>query len=183
MGRPPKPFTVISSEKKSHRTKAELESRKKAEESLATGVKMRVRPEVKADEVAHKEYKRIAKLLRNIEKDDDLFGACINRYCQMYAECKDFEEKREVFYQRALRLEERESEILGNEEMSVREYYGLLATLQGQVVALDKQIQAKRKLMFDYEKENLMTVAAGLRNIPKKESKADDPLMELIRNG
>lgn len=183
MGRPPKPFTVIKSEKKSHRTKAELESRKKAEESLVTGVKMKVRPEVKADEVAHKEYKRIAKLLRSIEKDDDLFGACINRYCQLFAECKDFEIKREDFARRAQELEERENEILSNEEMSVREYYGLLATLQSQVIALDKQIQAKRKMMFDYEKENLMTVAAGLRNIPKKEGAESDPLKELLRNG
>lgn len=183
MGRPPKPFTVITSEKKSHRTKAELESRKKAEESLVTGVKMKVRPEVKADEVAHKEYKRIAKLLRSIDKDDDLFGACINRYCQLFAECKDFEIKREDFARRAQELEERENEILSNEEMLVREYYGLLATLQSQVIALDKQIQAKRKMMFDYEKENLMTVAAGLRNIPKKEGSESDPLKELLRNG
>ena len=183
MGRPPKPFTVIASEKKSHRTKAELESRKKAEESLVTGVKMKVRPEVKADEVAHKEYKRIAKLLRSIEKDDELFSSCINRYCQLYAECKDFETKREAFARRAQELEERESEILDREEMSVREYYSLLATLQSQVIALDKQIQAKRKMMFDYEKENLMTVAAGLRNIPKNPEKEKDPLMELLRNG
>lgn len=183
MPTPPKPFSVISSEKKSHRTKKELEARQKAEESLATGVRMKVRQDVKQNEIAYKEYKRVAKLLRNISKDDDLFGACINRYCQLYAECKDFEEKREVFYQRANKLEERESEILGNEEMSYREYYGLLAELQSQVVSLDKQIQAKRKMMFDYEKENLMTVAAGLRSIPKKETSSEDPLKELLRNG
>lgn len=183
MGRPPKPTEVIKFEKKSHRTKAELESREKAEESLATGEKMRARPEVKADKVAHKEYKRIEKLLENIGKNDDLFGACINRYCQMFAECKDFEKKREDFARRAKSLEERESEILGREEMSEREYYSLLATLQSQVIALDKQIQAKRKMMFDYEKENLMTVAAGLRSIPKKAESENDPLVEALRNG
>lgn len=183
MGRPPKPFVVIQSEKKSHRTKAELENRKKAEESLATGEKMRERPEVKEDKVAHKEYKRIEKLLKNIEKNDDLFGACINRYCQLFSECKDFETKREDFARRAKELEERESEFLDNEVMSEREYYASLATLQSQVIALDKQIQAKRKMMFDYEKENLMTVAAGLRNIPKNAEKEIDPLTELLRNG
>lgn len=183
MPTPPKPFAVISSEKRSHRTKAELEARQKAEEQLASGVRMKVRPEVKENSIAYKEFKRIAKLLKNIAKDDDLFGACINRYCLMYAECKEFEEKREVFYQRAKKLEERENEILKNDEMSERDYYGLLATLQGQVIALDKQIQAKRKLMFDYEKENLMTVAAGLRSIPKKETNTEDPLKELLRNG
>lgn len=183
MPTPPKPFSVIASEKKSHRTKKELEARQKAEESLATGVRMKVRQDVKQNEIAYKEYKRISKLLRNISKDDDLFGACINRYCQLYAECKDFEEKREVFYQRAKNLEERESELVDRGDMSCGEYYGLLAEMQKQVVAIDKQIQAKRKMMFDYEKENLMTVAAGLRSIPKKEAASEDPLKELLRNG
>lgn len=183
MPTPPKPFSVISTEKKSHRTKKELEARQKAEESLATGVRMKVRQDVKQNEIAYKEYKRIAKLLRNISKDDDLFGACINRYCQLYAECKEFEEKREAFYQRAKKLEERESEIVDSGEMTQKEYYSLLSELQSQVIAVDKQIQAKRKMMFDYEKENLMTVAAGLRNIPKKEAANEDPLKELLRNG
>lgn len=101
----------------------------------------------------------------------------------MYAECKDFEIKREAFFKRAQELENREDEILRNEEMSMKEYYGLLSELQSQVIALDKQIQAKRKMMFDYEKENLMTVAAGLRSIPKKEPANEDPLKELLRNG
>lgn len=183
MPTPPKPFSVISSEKKSHRTKAELEARKKAEELLASGVQMKERADVKSNEIAHKEFRRILKLLKNIQKNDDLFGACINRYCQMYAECKDFEIKREVFFKRAQELENREDEILCNEEMSMKEYYGLLSELQSQVIALDKQIQAKRKMMFDYEKENLMTVAAGLRSIPKKEPANEDPLKELLRNG
>lgn len=180
MPTPPKPFSVIASEKRSHRTKAELEIRQKAEEQLASGVKMRVRQEVKTDEVAYKEYKRIAKLLRNIQKDDDLFGACINRYCQMYAECRDFEVKREAFFRRAQRLEERESELIEKGDMTVKEYYGLLSMLQSQVVALDKQIQTKRKAMFDYEKENIMTVAAGLRSIPKKEPANEDPVKALL---
>ena len=38
MARPSKPYTVIKSEKKSHRTKAELEQRKRGEESLLTGL-------------------------------------------------------------------------------------------------------------------------------------------------
>lgn len=183
MGRPPKPFSVITSEKKSHRTKAEMEARKKAEESLVSGTKMKERAEVKKDEVAHKEYRRISKLLKDIDKNDDLFGACINRYCQLYAECIDLEQKREVFFQRAQKLEEREEEIFAREEMSMKEYYSLLSSLQSQVIACDKQVQAKRKMMFEHEKENIMTVAAGLRSIPKKEAVEDDPLRGMVRNG
>lgn len=183
MGRPSKPYSVINGEKKSHRTKAELEARKEAEEALASGTKMKERQEVKKDEVAHKEYMRISKLLKSIEKNDDLFGACINRYCQLYAECKDLEQKREVFFQRAQKLEEREDEIFAKEEMSMKEYYSLLSSLQSQVIACDKQVQAKRKMMFEHEKENIMTVAAGLRSIPKNEKSEDDPLKGLLRNG
>lgn len=182
MGRPPKPFTVIQNEKKSHRTKAELAARKEAEESLLTGTKMKERPEVKKNDIAHKEYIRVSKLFKSIQKNDDLFGSCINRYCQMVAECRDFEEKREVFYRRAQELEDKQDELM-DEGMSLTEYFRLLSSLQSQVIGLDKQIQAKRKLMFEYEKENVMTVASGLRNIPKKEKEDANPLGKILSGG
>lgn len=180
----PKPFSVLTSEKKSHRTKAELEARKKAEEALSTGIEMRERPEVRNDPVAHKEFKRIVKLLKNIQKNDGLFEGVINRYCVLYSECADFEKKREAFARRANELEEKESEILDNEEMSAKEYYSLVATMQSQVVGIDKAIQSKRKMMLDIEKDNIMTIASGLRSIPKKEPESEkDPLAELLKNG
>ena len=48
MSRPPKPFSVLKSEGRSHRTKSELEQRRKGEEALLTGVPIRERPEVKS---------------------------------------------------------------------------------------------------------------------------------------
>ena len=33
---------------------------------------------------------------------------------------------------------------------------------------LDKQLQPKRKMLLDIEKENIMTIASALRVIPKK---------------
>ena len=180
----PKPFKVLMTEKKSHRTKAELEARKKAEEELATGVELKERPEVRNDPVAHKEFKRIAKLLKNIQKNDGLFEGVINRYCVLYSECKDFEHKREEFARRANELEMKEHEILDNEEMSVKEFYSLVATMQSQIVSIDKAIQSKRKMMLDIEKDNIMTIASGLRSIPKKEPKSEsNELAELLRNG
>lgn len=59
MPTPPKPFTILKSEKKSHRTQAELKQRKNGEEALATGVALKARPEVKRNRVAHKEFKRL----------------------------------------------------------------------------------------------------------------------------
>ena len=97
MARPSKPYTVIKSEKKSHRTKAELEQRKRGEESLLTGIKIKENPEVRKNEEAHKEYRRVKKLLEAIEKEDELYGAVINRYCLITAEIKGLQEDREYY--------------------------------------------------------------------------------------
>ena len=182
MPTPAKPFKVLSTENKSHRTKAELEIRKLAEEQLCTGVKMKERPEVKNNAIAHKEFARINKLLKTIDKNDELFASVINRYCLMYAECKDFEKERNDFVRRAKNLEEKETMLVDEtNEMSYTEFYNLLNELESKVIALDKQIQAKRKMMFEYEKENLMTIASGLRSIPKKETTAADPLVNAMK--
>ena len=47
MPTPAKPYAVLNGEKKSHRTKAELNQRKQAEESLASDKKIGERKEVK----------------------------------------------------------------------------------------------------------------------------------------
>lgn len=176
MPTPPKPIVVLETEKKSHRTKAEKEQRRKAEEALLTGQAMREKPQVKKNDTAHKEFLRIKKLLEKIDKNDDLNANVINRYCLLYAECIDFEEKREAFYRRAEELEGRSDIDL---DMN---YYKTLATLQSQVISIDKQIQAKRKMMLDIEKECLMTVAAALRSIPKKPAEEEeDPMQQLLQ--
>lgn len=168
-GRPPKPFVVLTSEKKSHRTKAELETRKKAEEALVTGIKLKEWPEVKTNEIAHKEFKRVKKLLEKIGKNDGLHESVINRYALLRSECLEFEEKRERFYRS---LEELEAGKAAG-EVDWLDYLKLKASYQGQIISCDKQIMAKRKMMLDIEKENLMTIAAALRSIPKKPDKAD----------
>ena len=183
MARPPKPFSVITAEGKSHRTKAELEQRKKGEEELLTGLPLRERDEVKNNERAHKEFVKLNKILKKINKNDALFEGVINRYCILVAECEDFEKKRENFYQRLVKFESMEKELIKNEDMTYSEYYKMLGSFQSQITSIDKQIQSKRKMLLDIEKENIMTVAAGLRNIPKKNTTEKDPLEELLRNG
>ena len=81
MPTPPKPHIVLLNEGKSHRTKAELEQRKKEEEALVTGEKLKERKETRQSPVAHKEFRRIIKLLEKIQKNDALYEPIINRYC------------------------------------------------------------------------------------------------------
>ena len=47
MPTPPKPFSVLKSEGKSHRTKKELKLREQGEKALSTGTALKARNEVK----------------------------------------------------------------------------------------------------------------------------------------
>lgn len=174
MPTPPKPFTVLKAEGKSHRTKKELKLREEGEKALATGVALKERPEVKNNPVAHKEFIRINKLLKKIGKNDAIYEAVINRYCLLQAECTEFEERREKFYEQMKELEERVT------EMEPDDYFKLQSEMQKNIINLDKQIQSKRKMLFDLEKENIMTIASALRSIPKKTEKNENPLLKAL---
>lgn len=177
MPTPPKPALVLVQENKSHRTKAEIKQRENAEASTLTGSRIRIWPEVKANETAKKMFGRIRGLLKKINKDDALYENVINRYAQLYAECLEFEKRREEFFESKVELERDYRETDEKEsELTAAKYYKLLVDIQKNIVALDRQIQIKRKMMLDIEKESLMTVAAALRSIPKAplKEKADD---------
>lgn len=173
-GRPSKPVDLIMLEGKSHRTKAELKQRKEAEQSMLTGVPMAERPEVKRNRVAHKEFVRLNELLAAIGKNDAIYEGVINRYCLLYAECLDFEKKREAFYKDLQELTKDKAELVGGDAMSLAAYYKAKREMQATIINLDKQVQAKRKMLLDIEKENILTIASALRSIPKKPEKKED---------
>lgn len=172
--RPSKPANVIRLEGKSHRTKSELRTREKAEKSLLSGSALKETKDVKRNPKAHVQFLRIKKLLNGIEKADDLYGSMINRYCLILAECSDFEEKREKVYSLMQGLEDRSG------EMEFDEYIRLQRDLSKELISYDKQIQAKRKMLFDIEKENVMTISSALRSIPKAPEKKGNPLKEIL---
>ena len=188
MPTPTKPFKVLTTEKKSHRTKAELKLREEGEKSLSTEIELKERKEVKQNKVAHKEFKRIQKLLKKIEKNDAIYEAVINRYCLLQAECTDLEERREEFYNLLFELKEEMKKVTDDMEVdtekatTILEYSKTIAKIMNSMNAVDKQIQSKRKMLLDIEKENIMTIASALRCIPKKEeNEADNPLLKVLR--
>lgn len=173
MPTPSKPFSVLKSEGKSHRTKKELKLREQGEKALSTGTKLKERQEVKKNKIAHKEFKRINELLSYIEKNDAIYEGVINRYCILYAECIELEVKREYMYSLIEDLKEqfeKSKEYLEDEELAkeTRKFSSSIAELTKSMIELDKLIQQKRKMLLDIEKENIMTIAAALRVIPKK---------------
>ena len=175
-GRPSKPVAVIMAEGKSHRTKAELEARKKGEAAFATGVALQEKAETANNLVAHREFLRVTELLTNIGKCDALYENIINRYCLIYAECRDFEEKRERF---SLDLEE----MMDKLDNSTTEYYRLKSDMQKNIINLDKQVQSKRKMLMDIEKESIMTLAAAMRSVPKTPENDANPLLAVLGGG
>jgi hypothetical protein len=188
MPTPPKPFSVLSNEKKSHRTKAELKQRQQGEEALSSGLTLEERPEVKNNTVAHKEFSHISKLLGNIQKDDAIYETVINRYCIIYAECFELEDQKKQY--RKLIQEIKKTFKLLTPDMYVEQRAELLISLTNELAKItasinniDKNIQAKRKMLFDIEKENIMTIAAALRSIPKKEEKKSNGLREALKDG
>ncbi|MDU4979391.1 MAG: hypothetical protein E6X14_08060 [Clostridium celatum] len=173
MPTPPKPFSVLKSEGKSHRTKKELKLREQGEKALSTGTALKARNEVKKNKIANKEFKRINELLKKIEKNDAIYEAVINRYCLIYAETMEFEEKKNKLYELVEKLEnqfEESIEYLEKEELAkeTRKFTRAISDLVASIVDLDKQLQPKRKMLLDIEKENIMTIASALRVIPKK---------------
>ncbi len=193
MPTPTKPFKVLETEKKSHRTKAELKLREEGEKALSTEFKIKERKEVKENKVAHKEFQRIIKLLENIDKNDAIYEAVINRYCLLQAECSNLEEKREECYKLIFELREEQNELIEelkdkedyttNELIDYKlEYAKSIAKMMSTMLSIDKQISSKRKMLLDIEKENVMTIASALRCIPKKEDKdAENPLLKVLR--
>lgn len=188
MPTPAKPFKVLTTENKSHRTKAELKMREEGEKALSTEIELKERKEVKQNKVAHKEFKRIEKLLKNIGKNDAIYEAVINRYCLLQAECFDLEERREEFYKLIFDLKAEMISVTDkmnyDEDIATYklEYAKAIAKITNSMMAIDKQIASKRKMLLDIEKENVMTIASALRSIPKKEDKAsENPLLKVLR--
>lgn len=164
-----------------HRTKAEKESRQQAEQDMLSGKKGFERPNVKADPVAHTEYKRVSALMKAVGKDDALYFAIVNRYCELFSEVDRCQREALRLHQLMDRLEQRlDSGEIGDETAFMKQYTALLA----QVNKLDDKIMQKRKMMFDLEKENGMTVAAALRAIPKDNAKKEEnPLATILGGG
>jgi len=186
MPTPSKPYTVLAAEGKSHRTKKELRARRDGEAAMLTGKELKERKTVRDKPEAHKEFMRIKGLLKEIGKNDALYESVINRYCQIMVECTEMECKRE-----------RVSNLIGHMEKAFGkmekageiEYDDLtkvikeLTKLSSTLISYDRQVQAKRKMLLDIEKENIMTIAAALRSVPKKDDRQENPLLKALNGG
>lgn len=90
MPRPAKSVDLILLEgNKSHLCKSEIERRRKAEKSLASGEAFHESPQVKTNKIAHREFIRLKRLYQDIPYIDALDEGIINRYCLEVANAHD----------------------------------------------------------------------------------------------
>ncbi len=206
-GRPSKPVGVLVSEGRSHRTKAELEQRAAAENSMLSGKKIAERKRVRADETAHGEFKRVVGLMRAIGKDDALYSEQINRYAELFAEGEFYKDlaatlreelselgalSREVTAA-ARQISDISEELDGSAaEQLCKDVSAVLETLSElldkrgallkQISDADTKVKQKREAMLAIERENCMTVSAALKTIPKDVHKdEEDELLKILR--
>lgn len=175
MPTPPKPFSVLQAEGKSHRTKSELAQRKRAEEAMLSGESIRESPEVRSDAKAHKEFQRVKKLLDGIAKNDAIYENSINRYCVLLSEESSLQEEITKCKNNLVELEKNKAEF-----ETFEAYLNIYNSISSSLLKFDKQLQEKRKMLLSLEKENAMTIASALRTIPKKPEQEKNPLLEAL---
>lgn len=166
-----------------HRTKAEKAARAEAEQDMLSGKRVAERDTVRNDPVAHAEYKRVTALMKAIGKDDALYSAVVNRYCELFSEVERY--KCEIVRRRALmdklQTQFEQTDADAEQIVSFAKAYDSMA---GKVDKMDGLIMQKRKMMFDIEKENGMTLQAALRAVPKENAKKEEnPLAAILGGG
>ena len=180
MARPSKPVSLIKFEGKSHRTPQELKFREKQEQALLTGRRIKEAPEVKSNEDAHAEFRRVVKLLEAIQKNDALYEAAINRYCLLRVEEKNLQELRTVQSAQLTMFMKTMNEKIETGQLEYKEAYDTLLKLQQAFSKTESQLSQKRKELLTIEKEHAMTIAAALRAIPKTPEKTKTALLEAL---
>lgn len=183
MPTPKKTAEVLKAQGTAHKTKTELAKREKAEKAALTGKPLRETVQTKQNELAHKEFLRMRALLKEIKKDDDIYRNVVNRYCMLCAECTEFVEKRENIFTQLQEFCDQKDDLIEREEMTRKEAYRIEADMQSNMITMDKQIQTKRKMMLDIEKENGWTVKASIQTIPPRQESKSNPLKEALFGG
>ena len=178
MGRPSKPVAVIEAEGKSHRTKAELECRKAAEDAVLSHEPLFERAEVRRNKLAHAEFERVAKLMDAIGKNDALYSSGLNTYCLLYAEIAELEEEKGRIRAMIDKLSDKAESDCEAEELV--QAMKVIEKMLGKVLSVGTTIDQKRRLMLAIDKENVMTVSAALRSIPKTPEKEVNPILAAL---
>ena len=180
---PRKSAAVLAEEKKSHKTKKEIEARGEAEKSMLSGEPLSERSEVKDNKISHAEFLRVSKLMKAIGKDDALYSSGINTYCLLYAEIRDLTKQMSQLDRTAELLREAFEHLVDNNQADpdqIISFEKSFTRLIAQRICLSTTIDKKRKMMLSIDKEYCMTLSAALRSIPKQSEKKQSALVSVL---
>ena len=150
------------------------------EKSTLSGEPLFERREVKKNKVAHKEFLRISKLMASIEKSDALYSSGINTYCMLYAEIQELQEDIAEIALLAEQTREKFYVIENVTAEDIERFTKQISKLISQKTAIMSLIDRKRGMMLAIDKENVMTISASLRSIPKTPQKQTNPIMDIL---
>jgi len=165
-GRPTKPLSLV----KGHRTKAEIAVREAAEKTTLSGMEMQEWPVTKKYAASHKQFIRMQQIYQGMGKDDAAYEASINRYCILHDEVLKFEAK-------IHRIDAAWEKAVENPDVDPETVIRHTATYTQAISKLGSDMMARRKMLLDIEKESALTLASGLRTIPKKEQPQPESAM------
>lgn len=166
-GRPSKPVQLLKLEGKSHRTKAELEHREKAEKSLYTGTTFKESPAVKADPIAHREFLRLKKLYKTIQYVDGLDEQIINRYCLLISQ-----------EQALAKMTERMRQDI-DEIDDVKDRLRIYESIAG----VTDKVMKTREMLLKLEDRMFLNPTARIKSVPKSppEEKKESPMAQFMK--
>jgi hypothetical protein len=175
MPTPVKSVAVLRSGERPHRSKAELAQREQAEKAALTGESIKETAEVKADKIAHAEFRRLKRILANIGRDDELYGAPTRRYCLNASKLHDADVSVE-------RLKGEVDQLVEDRDSfdDLQEYYKLLTKLEDSVTRKEQLSKSIRQEMDSFEKENSMTIKSSIRTVPPKQTTKKSALLEAL---
>lgn len=183
-GRPPVPASVT----KGHLTKEEREMRENAEAALASSAPLTKWPSTKRKKFASEHFDRIVAAYGEIGMNDTLYEAVLNRYCTLLGECEELERKIPAIKRRIRKTEKTWDERFREqmpEPKEIVEFTKAISLLEKQANGLEMTLASKRGALLAIEKENVMTVLAKLRAVPKKAPENDedeDPMAAVLGN-
>ena len=151
-GRPGKPTDLILLEGKDHRTKAEIEARRKKERGLRSGADYRTNEKVKANPEAMKMFRKLKKLYKSIDYVEGLDENIINRYCLLTAEAGEMEKL----------LERMDNDVDKCEKPSQ------MVSMYKAISGLEGNLNRARDMLLKMEDRLFLNPTARVKNVPKK---------------
>lgn len=185
MGRPKKPAELLVFEKKSHKTKAEIEERLEAEDALSIGdSKLNCPSYVRNNQDAYRKWKEVVKLYKDFSFVTSGDRGHLARLCMVHSEYLDLIRRRD-------KIAEMDTPDMDEEELAIDELeerrgkrwaiktwnkINYIMSTAG-LLQMDKAINAKCDLLCKMEDRAFLNPVSRIKAVPQKEKETDeDPL-------